>query len=41
MCRLQGAMVRHLIETYWKDIHMKNGYELLFTPHIAKVSRQL
>ncbi len=31
-------MVRHLIETYWKDVHLQNGYELLYTPHVAKVS---
>ena len=30
-------MVRHLIETYWKDVHLRNGYELLYSPHIAKV----
>ena len=30
-------MVRHLIETYWKDVHLQNGYELLYSPHIAKV----
>ena len=31
-------MVRHLIETYWKEVHLQNGYELLYSPHIAKVS---
>ncbi len=31
-------MVRHLIETYWKDVHLQNGYELLYTPHVAKVN---
>jgi hypothetical protein len=30
-------MVRHLIETYWKDVHLRHGYELIYSPHIAKV----
>lgn len=34
---LQGSMVRHLIETYWKDVHLRHGYELIYSPHIAKV----
>lgn len=33
----KGAMVRHLIEDFWKDIHLQHGYQLLYTPHIAKV----
>jgi threonyl-tRNA synthetase len=28
--------MRHLIESYWKDEHLKNGYDLVNTPHIAK-----
>lgn len=32
-----GARIRHIIESYWKDIHLKNGYELVYTPHVAKV----
>ncbi|MDR0486469.1 MAG: threonine--tRNA ligase [Elusimicrobiota bacterium] len=31
----KGALVRDIIERYWKDFHLKNGYELLSTPHIA------
>jgi threonyl-tRNA synthetase len=30
-------MIRHLIETYWKDVHLRHGYELIYSPHIAKV----
>ncbi len=30
-----GAMVRHLIETFWRDEHLKRGYQLVYTPHIA------
>ncbi|MEK7329402.1 MAG: threonine--tRNA ligase [Candidatus Eisenbacteria bacterium] len=31
----RGAMVRHLIEEFWKDEHLKRGYQLVYTPHIA------
>lgn len=31
----KGARVRHVIETYWKDVHYQSGYELLYTPHIG------
>eukprot|EP00246_Nothoceros_aenigmaticus_P011366 TRINITY_DN3058_c0_g1_i1.p1 TRINITY_DN3058_c0_g1~~TRINITY_DN3058_c0_g1_i1.p1 ORF type:complete len:663 (-),score=115.88 TRINITY_DN3058_c0_g1_i1:290-2137(-) len=33
----KGAMVRHLIEEYWKKIHLQRGYQLLYTPHVAKL----
>lgn len=29
--------VRHLIEDFWKTTHLQRGYQLLYTPHIAKV----
>jgi threonyl-tRNA synthetase len=29
------GMVRHLIETYWREEHLKRGYEFVYTPHIA------
>jgi threonyl-tRNA synthetase len=32
----KGAQLRRLIEDYWKDEHYKHGYELLYTPHIAR-----
>lgn len=32
----RGALLRHLIEDYWKKQHYRNGYELLYTPHIAR-----
>jgi threonyl-tRNA synthetase len=32
----KGAMMRHLIETYWKDKHLQSGYDLLYTPHVGK-----
>ncbi len=31
----KGAMIRHIIESEWKNFHLDNGYELLCTPHIA------
>jgi len=30
-----GARLRHIIETFWRDSHYKNGYELLYTPHLG------
>eukprot|EP00887_Chlorella_sp_A99_P004027 scaffold11.g4027.t1 len=33
----KGAMVRHLVESHWKELHLGRGYQLLYTPHIAKV----
>ncbi len=33
----KGALIRHVIESFWKAEHYKNGYQLLNTPHIAKV----
>jgi threonyl-tRNA synthetase len=32
----KGALMRHLIEDYWKEEHYRKGYELLYTPHIAR-----
>jgi len=33
----KGATVRWLIEEYWREEHIKDGYEFLYTPHIAKL----
>ena len=33
----KGAMIRHVIENFWKDEHIKRGYDLVYTPHIAKL----
>lgn len=30
------AYARNQIENYWKDLHQSNGYELVYTPHIAR-----
>jgi len=34
----KGAMIRTIIEDFWRAEHVRNGYELLYTPHIAKRS---
>lgn len=31
----RGGMIRHLVENFWKDEHLKRGYDIVFTPHIA------
>jgi threonyl-tRNA synthetase len=33
----KGAIVRDIIESFWKQEHSKNRYQLIFTPHIAKL----
>ncbi len=33
----RGALIRHLIERFWKDEHFKNGYDLVYSPHVAKL----
>jgi threonyl-tRNA synthetase len=32
----KGALLRKLIEDYWKEEHCNHEYELLYTPHIAR-----
>ena len=32
----KGALIRHLFESFWIDEHYKNGYDLLYTPHIGQ-----
>lgn len=33
----KGGAVRKVIEDYWREAHLKDGYGLLYTPHIAKL----
>lgn len=33
----KGSIIRHEIEKYWIDEHLKDDYQLLRTPHIAKI----
>jgi len=32
----KGSVIRRVIEDFWKDEHIKRGYDLIYTPHIAK-----
>ncbi|KAL3754402.1 hypothetical protein ACJRO7_001610 [Eucalyptus globulus] len=32
----KGAIIRHIIDDSWKRIHMEHGYDLLYTPHVAR-----
>lgn len=31
-----GAMIRHLIEAYWKEEHLRHGYKLVYSPHVGR-----
>jgi threonyl-tRNA synthetase len=31
-----GGRMRVAVENFWRDEHYKNGYELVFTPHVGK-----
>ena len=33
----KGALMRNMIENFWKDIHLERGYDLLYTPHVGKL----
>ncbi|MBF8266038.1 MAG: thrS, partial [Dehalococcoidia bacterium] len=33
----KGAMVRHIVEGFWKREHIKRGYQLVYSPHIARL----
>ena len=33
----KGALIRKTMEDFWRDEHLKAGYELVFTPHIARL----
>ncbi len=32
----KGAMVRKLMEDFWRDRHLEGGYDFVYTPHIGK-----
>jgi len=34
----KGAVIRRVIEDFWKDEHVKRGYDIIYTPHIAKLN---
>jgi len=33
----KGALIRTIIEDYWRVEHRKEGYELVYTPHLARL----
>lgn len=32
----KGSRIRNTIETFWRSAHTKNGYDLLYSPHMGK-----
>mgnify|MGYP003681897434 CR=1 FL=1 len=32
----KGALIREIIEDFWRKEHRKNGYQLVYTPHIFR-----
>ncbi|MBW1927021.1 MAG: threonine--tRNA ligase [Deltaproteobacteria bacterium] len=32
----KGGIVRKIIEDFWRDEHFRRGYDMLFSPHIAR-----
>ena len=32
----RGARIRNVIENFWREEHYKNGYELVYTPHVGR-----
>jgi threonyl-tRNA synthetase len=34
----KGARIRSTIEDFWKKEHFKNGYDILYTPHVGKAN---
>jgi threonyl-tRNA synthetase len=32
----KGAMIRYLMESFWRTEHLKHGYQFAYTPHIAR-----
>jgi threonyl-tRNA synthetase len=33
----RGAMIRQIIEDFWRAEHIERGYDIVYTPHIAKL----
>jgi threonyl-tRNA synthetase len=33
----KGALIRQIIEDFWRAEHSKRGYDIVYTPHIAKI----
>ncbi len=33
-----GSIIRNIIENYWREKHIESGYQIIYTPHIAKAN---
>jgi len=33
----KGAMIRNVIEDFWRSEHFKRGYDIVYSPHLAKI----
>ena len=33
----KGALIRLLIENFWREQHVKHGYDLVYSPHVARL----
>jgi threonyl-tRNA synthetase len=33
----KGALIRQIIEDFWKAEHIRRGYDIVYTPHVAKL----
>ncbi|TLY15888.1 MAG: threonine--tRNA ligase, partial [Nitrospirae bacterium] len=33
----RGALIRLLIENFWREQHLQQGYELVYSPHVARL----
>lgn len=33
----KGGVIRTTIETFWREEHYKRGYDIIYSPHIAKI----
>ncbi|MFC2059357.1 threonine--tRNA ligase [Chloroflexota bacterium] len=33
----KGALIRTTIEDFWREEHRKRGYEIVYTPHLARI----
>lgn len=33
----KGACIRNIIENFWREEHIKRGYQIVYIPHIAKL----
>ncbi|MBM4126353.1 MAG: threonine--tRNA ligase [Nitrospira sp.] len=33
----KGAAIRLLIENFWREQHLKDGYDLVYSPHVARL----